>query len=74
MKYDIKNIGLAKKGALRIEWAGEYMPVMRQVEDGLKKEKPFKGMTVSCCLHVTTETAVLAVALKSGGANVLLCA
>ena len=74
MKYDVKDIKLAEKGALRIEWAKEYMPVMRLIEKRFKKEKPFKGIRISGCLHVTTETAVLAIALKAGGANVLLCA
>ena len=74
MRYDVKDLKLAKKGALRIEWAKEYMPVMRLIEERFKKEKPFKGVRISGCLHVTTETAVLAIALKAGGANVLLCA
>lgn len=74
MRYDVKDIKSAKKGALRIEWAKEYMPVMRLIEARFKKEKPFKGIRISGCLHVTTETAVLAIALKAGGANVLLCA
>ena len=74
MDYDIKDIKLAKKGVLRIEWAKEYMPVMGLIEEKFKKEKPFKGIRIACCLHVTTETAVLAMALKNGGAQVLLCA
>jgi adenosylhomocysteinase len=74
MKYDIKSLKLAKKGALRIEWAKECMPVMGILEERFKKAKPFKGIKISGCLHVTTETAVLAVALKKGGATVLLCA
>ena len=74
MKYDVKNINLAKKGGLRIEWAKEYMPVMRLTEERFKKEKPFKGMAIACCLHVTTETAALANCLKAGGAKVFLCA
>ncbi|NQU94786.1 MAG: adenosylhomocysteinase [Candidatus Omnitrophica bacterium] len=74
MHYDVKNIKLAKEGALRIEWASECMPVMKLLEERFKKEKPFKGIRISGCLHVTTETARLAIALKAGGANVLLCA
>ncbi|MBL7157422.1 MAG: adenosylhomocysteinase [Candidatus Omnitrophica bacterium] len=74
MHYDVKNIHLAKKGALRIEWAKEYMPVLGLIEERFKKEKPFKDLRISGCLHVTTETAVLATALKNGGAEVLLCA
>ena len=73
MKYDIKNIGLAKKGKLRIEWAREYMPVLSLIEEKFKREKPFKGTKISACLHVTTETAGLAIALKKGGAELLLC-
>ncbi len=74
MRYDVKNLGLAKKGALRIEWARECMPVLSMIEERFEKEKPFKGMRISGCLHVTTETAALAVCLKRGGARVLLCA
>src|SRR3989338_5486807 len=74
MKYDVKDLGLAKKGRLRIEWANEYMKVLSLVRRHFNKEKPLKGLTVSCCLHVTTETANLAIALKDGGAQVLVCA
>ncbi len=74
MKYDVKDLGLAKKGKLRIEWANEYMKVLQLVRKHFKKEKPLKGVTVSCCLHVTTETANLAWTLKEGGANVIMCA
>ncbi len=74
MKYDVSNIKLAKKGALRIEWAKEYMPVLSLVEKRFRKERPFKGIRISGCLHITTETAVLAAVLKAGGAEVLLCA
>jgi adenosylhomocysteinase len=74
MKYDIKDIRLAKKGKLRIEWANEYMKVLQLVRKRFKKEKPLKGVTVACCLHVTTETANLAYTLKEGGADVVVCA
>ena len=74
MNYDIKDIKLAKKGALRIEWAGNNMPVLGLIAARFKKEKPLKGFEVSCCLHVTTETGVLMEVLKSGGANLALCA
>ena len=74
MKYDIKDIKLAKKGKLRIEWAEERMPVLKLIRKRFIKEKPLKGTTVACCLHVTTETANLAIALKEGGANVSVCA
>lgn len=74
MKYDVKNLGLAGKGKLRIEWANEYMKVLTLVRKHFRKEKPLKGLNISCCLHVTTETANLAWTLKEGGANVSLCA
>ncbi|MFH0731541.1 MAG: adenosylhomocysteinase [Candidatus Omnitrophota bacterium] len=74
MKYDVKDLKLAKKGKLRIEWAGNDMPVLKQIAARFKKEKPLKGVNISCCLHVTTETANLVLALKEAGANVALCA
>ena len=74
MDYDIKDIGLAPKGKLRIEWAERDMPVLRQIRARFKKQKPLKGITLAACLHVTTETANLAITLKEGGANVFLCA
>jgi adenosylhomocysteinase len=74
MKYDIKDINLAKKGSLRIEWASNNMPVLNLIKQRFAKEKPLKGLKVACCLHVTTETAVLADVLKSGGADVCICA
>jgi adenosylhomocysteinase len=74
MKYDIKDIKLAKKGALRIEWARNNMPVLRLIAERFKKEKPLAGFKVSCCLHVTTETGVLAEVLKAGGATLAICA
>jgi len=74
MKYDVKDLGLAKKGKLRIEWANEYMDVLTLIKERFSKEKPLKNMRVACCLHVTTETANLMIALKAGGANVILCA
>jgi len=74
MNYDIKDIKLAKKGALRIEWARNNMPVLSLIGERFKKEQPLKGLKIAACLHVTTETAVLAEVLKSGGAQVYLCA
>jgi len=74
MKYDIKDIKLAGKGALRIEWARNNMPVLQLVAERFAKEKPLKGLTLSACLHVTTETAVLMEVLKAGGADIALCA
>ncbi|PIP19054.1 MAG: adenosylhomocysteinase [Candidatus Omnitrophica bacterium CG23_combo_of_CG06-09_8_20_14_all_41_10] len=74
MNYDIKNIKLAKKGALRIEWASNNMPVLNLIKKRFSKEKPLKGLKVAACLHVTTETGVLAEVLKAGGAEVYICA
>ena len=74
MNYDIKDIKLAKKGALRIEWAAKNMPVLSLIKQRFSKEKPLKGLKIACCLHVTTETAVLGDCLKSGGADVYICA
>ncbi|MBU4418476.1 MAG: adenosylhomocysteinase, partial [Candidatus Omnitrophica bacterium] len=74
MRYDIKDIKLAKKGAFRIEWAAKNMPVLDLIKQRFIKEKPLKGLKIACCLHVTTETAVLGDVLKSGGADVYICA
>lgn len=74
MKYDVKDIKLAKQGKLRIEWANEYMNVLTLIRKRFAKEKPLAGLKVACCLHVTTETANLAITLKAGGADVYLCA
>ncbi|HCC68674.1 MAG TPA: adenosylhomocysteinase [Nitrospiraceae bacterium] len=73
-KYDIKDIGLANNGQLRIEWATMNMPVLKTIKERFNKEKPLKGLKISACLHVTTETAALMETLKSGGADVALCA
>jgi adenosylhomocysteinase len=72
--YDIKDISLADKGRLRVDWAEMAMPVLRLIRDRLEKEKPFKGIRLSACLHVTTETAVLVRTLLAGGIQVALCA
>ena len=74
MKYDVKDLKLAKKGKLRIAWANEYMKVLQLIRKHFKAEKPLEGLNVACCLHVTTETANLALTLKEGGANVFVCA
>ena len=71
---DIKSPKLAPKGKQRIEWANRSMPVLRQIQDRFLKEKPLKGIRISACLHVTTETANLMITLKAGGANCVLCA
>ena len=73
-KYDIKDISLAPLGKQRIEWAGREMPVLRQLAERYAIEKPFAGLRLVACCHVTTETANLAIALKAGGADALLIA
>jgi adenosylhomocysteinase len=74
MNYDVKDIKLAEHGKQRIVWAEKEMPVLRQIKERFTKEKPLKGKRISACLHVTTETANLAIALKAGGADIHLCA
>jgi adenosylhomocysteinase len=71
---DIKDQSLASAGGLRIEWAAREMPVLRLIGERFAKEKPLKGIRIAACLHITTETANLALTLKAGGAQVALCA
>ena len=71
---DIKDISLAHEGVRRIEWAAREMPVVRQIRERFGKEKPLRGLRIAGCLHVTSETANLALALRDGGAEVVLCA
>ncbi len=73
-KHHVKDLGLANKGKLRIEWAAQEMPVLKSIAERFKKEKPLKGIRVTACLHVTTETASLMETLKAGGAEISLCA
>ena len=72
--YDVKDLGLAEDGRRRTEWAERSMQVLRQVKERFTKEKPFAGLKMSACLHVTAETANLMITLKAGGADVALCA
>ena len=74
VRYDIKDKKLAKEGARLIEWAARDMPVLLQIRERFRKEKPLKGLRVGACLHVTVETANLMITLKEGGAEVALCA
>jgi adenosylhomocysteinase len=74
LDYDVKDLDLAKKGKLRIEWAGRFMPVLGRIKQKFKKEKPLKGIRMSACLHVTSETGNLMEVLKLGGADVRLTA
>tara|TARA_Y100000590_G_scaffold407766_1_gene498353 strand:+ start:35499 stop:36770 length:1272 start_codon:yes stop_codon:yes gene_type:complete len=71
---DVKDISLTEKGINRIEWAAREMPVLNQIRERFNKDKPLAGLTLSACLHVTSETANLALALRDGGAEVALCA
>ncbi len=72
--FDVKDLKLAPEGKLKIEWAESQMPVLRDIKERYKKEKPFKGYTLSTCLHVTSETANLLITLKAGGADVSIAA
>ncbi len=74
MDYDIKDISLAEEGRLRIEWAASSMPVLKMIGETFDKEKPLKGIKISACLHVTTETANLMLTLKAAGADLVLAA
>ncbi|HUZ48469.1 MAG TPA: adenosylhomocysteinase [Candidatus Dormibacteraeota bacterium] len=71
---DVKDRSLAEAGRARIAWAGAYMPVLAQIRDRFEIEKPLKGVRIGACLHVTTETANLMLALQAGGAEIALCA
>ncbi len=74
MDYDVKDLKLAEKGKLKMEWAARFMPVLSLIEEKFSKEKPFKGVRISACLHVTSETGNLMKALKKGGAEIALTA
>lgn len=73
-KYDIKDLSLAPTGKLKIEWAGQQMPVLKKIQKRFESSKLLKGLTIAACLHVTSETANLMICLRKGGANVVLCA
>jgi len=72
--YHIKDPSLAGEGKLRIEWADRQMPVVGLIKQRFTREKPLKGLRISACLHITTETANLALTLREGGAELVLCA
>jgi len=74
INYDIKDINLAGVGKQRIEWAAREMPVLAQITERFRQEKPFAGIRLVACCHVTTETANLAIALQAGGADAILIA
>ncbi len=72
--HHIKDVSLAEAGQQRVEWAAREMPVLAIISERFSREKPFKDVRISACLHITTETANLALALKAGGADLVLCA
>ena len=74
MAYDIRDIGLADEGKARVEWADRDMPVLAAIRDRFSVERPFEGIQIGACLHVTTETANLVRTMVAGGAKVALCA
>src|SRR6516225_7943635 len=71
---DVKDRGLAARGRSRIEWAARDMPVLALIRERFARQQPLKGIRMAACLHVTTETANLAITLKAGGADLVLCA
>jgi adenosylhomocysteinase len=73
-KGDVKDIRLADAGKRKIEWAAQQMPVLQSIRKRFITEQPLKGLRVSACLHVTSETANLMIALRDGGADAVLCA
>ncbi|HEY88987.1 MAG TPA: adenosylhomocysteinase [Thermoflexia bacterium] len=74
MEYHVKDLELAPSGRLRMEWAEREMPVLQQIRERFEAEKPFQGVRMSACLHVTTETGTLARTLQAGGADLVLVA
>jgi adenosylhomocysteinase len=72
--YDVKDLGLAAQGRARIEWANHWMRVLQLIRQRFTKERPLEGLRLSACLHVTTETANLAITLRDGGAQIVVCA
>ena len=73
-QYDVKDLSLAEAGRQRIEWASREMPVMKLIRGRFAAEKPLKDVRISACLHITVETANLALTLKDGGAQLVCCA
>ncbi|RJS87889.1 adenosylhomocysteinase [Candidatus Bathyarchaeota archaeon] len=71
--YKVKDLNLAEKGNLLVEWASRHMPVLSQIRERFEKEKPLEDLRIGACLHVTKETAVLVETLRAGGAEVALC-
>src|SRR5213596_1810101 len=74
VRSDVKNLELADQGKRRIEWANQSMKVLQSIRKEFIKNQPLKGIRIAACLHVTAETANLAITLRDGGAEVVLCA
>ena len=74
MDHDVKDLALAERGRVRIQWAGQHMPVLQAIRERFAKEKPLQGWVIAACLHVTSETANLMLTLQAGGADASLCA
>jgi adenosylhomocysteinase len=74
LTYDVADLGLAAQGQRLIDWAAQEMPVLRLIRERFEREKPLRGLRLGGCLHITTETANLAITLKAGGAELRLCA
>src|SRR5260221_10644819 len=72
--YDVKDLSLAQAGKLKIEWSGQHMSVLKTLRERFAKKKILKGLTIACCLHITSETANLLITLKAAGAKVVACA
>src|SRR5438132_11747723 len=73
-RHDVKDLKLAEDGRRLIDWAAQEMPVLKRIRERFKREQPLKVQRLAACLHVTTETANLAITLKAGGADLVLCA
>ncbi len=74
MNYDIRDLSLAERGGQRIAWAARHMPVLQRIQTQFTSERPFHDRRIAASLHITTETAVLLLALKVGGAQIAICA
>ena len=74
MDYHVQDIELAEQGERRLKWAMRSMPVLNSILERFSRERPLEGIRMTACLHVTTETAALALALQAGGADLRLCA
>ena len=74
MNYDIRDLTLAEHGRQRIAWAARHMPVLGQIQAEFISDRPFQNQRIAASLHITTETAILLLALQAGGAQIAICA